>query len=248
MSVLNSMPYHHAVSRVSRWCSWYTREVDDQVAGGRRDELASDLYEHAVWADEMGTTPRAAARAILSRALRGAPADLSWRRAQRRRLALAEPAAYRARRLEGVAASLVLLVASAQLAWGVFVLSRIAISTVAGDIRPGSATAITVALFTVISGAGVVLLARPRTRFWGSLGMAISSFGLVHFGLYQLYSLSATVGALTYSMPAWDLASTGVIAGLTLFFAAAAIWWWPARRSVPSGDSVGRAILGKQES
>jgi hypothetical protein len=77
--------------------------------------------------------------------------------------------------------------------------------------------------------------------------MAISSFGLVHFGLFQLYSLSATVGALTYSMPAWDVASTGVIAGLTLFFTAAAIWWWPARRSVPSGDSVGRVALGKQE-
>jgi len=241
MSVLTSRSYHSAVNRVSRWCSWYTRAIDVDAAAGRRDELASDLYEHAMWADRSGASPRAVARSIFSRALRGAPADLSWRHAQRRQVALADPTGFRLRRVEGAVSVLVLVVASAVLGWGLFVLTRITLGVIGGEIRPGSATAVAIISFTALAIGALVLLFRRRTRFLGALIMVIVSFGLVHFGLFQLYSLSVSVGALTNSMPsltatvgawtltlqAWDLASNTLIAGLGLFFTAAAIWWWP---------------------
>lgn len=59
------------------WAARYTRAVDDTVAGCRRDELESDLYEHRRWA---GSTP-AQQWDVLGRVLWGIPADLSWRRA-----------------------------------------------------------------------------------------------------------------------------------------------------------------------
>ena len=245
MSVLTSTPYHHAVHRVSRWCSWYTRKVDAEVAAARRDELASDLYEHAIWADESGTTPRAVARAILSRALRGAPADLSWRHAQRRQVALADPTGFRRHRVEGAVSALVLVVASAVLGWGLFVLTRIALSVIGEQIRPGSATALTIASSTVLAVGGLVLLSRRRTRVLGALVMVLASFGLVHFGLFQLYALSATVGALTFTMPGWDLASNSLIAGLGLFFTAAAIWWWPEHRTAPADTGTRLKTIGE---
>jgi len=258
MSVLTSRSYHRAVDRVSRWCSWYTRAIDVQAADGRRDELASDLYEQAMWADKSGESPRTVARSILSRALRGAPADLSWRHAHRRQVALADPTGFRLRRVEGAVSALVLIVASAVLGWGLFVLTRITLSVIGEQIRPGSATALTIISFTVLAIGALVLLARRRTRFLGALIMVIASFGLVHFGLFQLYSLSATVGALTYSMPSltatlgawtftmpsWDLASNTLIAGLSLFFTAAAIWWWPEHGTSHARTSTQLKTIG----
>jgi len=245
MSVLTSMPYHQAVYRVSRWCSWYTRAVDVDVAAGRRDELASDLYEHALWADETGTTPRAAARAILGRAIRGAPADLTWRFAQRRQVALADPIGFRRQRVDGAVASLVLLVASAVLGWGLFLLTRIILSTLAERIRPASATALIIASCTVLAVGALVLLFRRRTRVLGALLMVVSSVALVHFGFFQLYSLSVTVGALTVSMPGWVLASNSLMAGLGLFFTAAAIWWWPERQTAAAHTATGLTTTGE---
>lgn len=58
------------------WVGWYTRGLADPVRQERRDEIASDLWEHRADADGRRIT----SLAILSRTLRGAPADLSWRR------------------------------------------------------------------------------------------------------------------------------------------------------------------------
>jgi len=230
MSVLKSMPYHHAVRRVSGWCAWYTSGIDAQVAGRRRDEIASDLYEHGVWADDAGESPRATAREILGRAIRGVPADLGWRHAQRRQLALADPFGFRMRQANGVVATLVILLAAVVTGFGLYVLTRVASSVVAGEIRAGSATALTLIALTALALGGIALLASPRTRFGGALVMIAPGIGLVHLGLYQLYSLSATVGTLMFGMPGWSLASRGLIAGITVCFVAAAIWWWPEKR------------------
>ena len=59
------------------WVGHYTQAVDDAVAGRRRDELESDLYDHRRFA---GSTP-AQQWDVLGRVLWGIPADLSWRRA-----------------------------------------------------------------------------------------------------------------------------------------------------------------------
>jgi hypothetical protein len=230
MSVLKSMPYHHAVRRVSRWCAWYTRGLDAQVAGRRRDEIASDLYEHGVWADNSGESPRATARDILGRAVRGIPADLGWRHAQRRQLALADPVGFRMRQANGVVVTLVLLLAAAITGFGFYVLTRVAASVLAGYIRPASATALMLIALTALALGGLALLAYPRTRFVGALVMIAPGIGLIHLGLYQLYSLSTTVGVLMFGMPGWNLASRGLILGVTVCFVAAAIWWWPENR------------------
>ena len=229
MSVLTTKKYHDAVRDVSRWCSWYTRTLDPEVATTRRDELASDLYEQAISADESGATPHEVARTIRSRAVRGALADLVWRHSQLKHLAHTDPVGFRLHRVEGIATALVLAVASVVTGMGVFVIVRIALSTIAGDIRPASATALTVTAFTALALGALALLLRHRTRVAGALMMTLASFGIVHFGLYQLYSLSATIGALTFAMPGWDLASTGAIVGLAFFFTAAAVWWWPEK-------------------
>lgn len=239
MSVVTSMPYHRAVRRVSRWCAWYTRGVDVATAENRRDELASDLHEQATSADAAGQSPQALARSILGRAGRGAVADLTWSFAQRRRVALADPVALRVRRVEGVSAALALLPAVAVLALGLYVLFRVAAGVATGLIRGGSGTSAAVLVFTALAACGVLLLARRKTRFLGALWMLAPSVGVIHYGLYQLYSLSATVGALMFSMPGWSLASDALIVGLVVYFAAAAIWWWPARSTRRSRVSAG---------
>ncbi|MFC5931388.1 hypothetical protein [Cryobacterium melibiosiphilum] len=229
MSVVTSMPYHRAVRQVSRWCAWYTRGVDADTAANRRDELASDLHEQATWADAAGQSPRCVARSILGRAGRGALADLSWSHAQRRRVALADPVALRGRRIEATAASLVLVAAIAVFGLGLYVLVRVGTGVATGLIRGGSATSVAVLVFTALAACGVMLLARRKTRFLGALWMILPTIGVIHYGLYQLYSLSATVGALMFSMPGWSLASDALTVGLVVYFAAATIWWWPAR-------------------
>ena len=82
MTVMTTGEYHRAATKVARWCQWYTRGLTPDVADVRRDEIASDLYEHGVYADEIGCSPRALQRSIVMRAVRGIPADLSWRFAQ----------------------------------------------------------------------------------------------------------------------------------------------------------------------
>jgi len=245
MSVLKTAPYHRAVGRVSRWCRWYTRDLDAVAADERRDELASDLYEHAIWADESGVPPRTVARAIVVRALRGAPADLVWRHSQRTNLALADPVGFRRLRVNRAVSALIVTVAAGVLGWGMFVLTRIALSVLGGDIRPGSETAWGVLAFTASAVAALLLMSRRRSRAVGALLMIAPSFGLVYLGLYQLYSISATVGALTFSMPGWNMARNSMIAGLTFFFIAAAVWWWPDQRTLPADRGTRLRTIGE---
>ena len=61
------------------WTTFYTRGLPDETAERRREEIASDLFEHA---HEAGPTPAQQAE-VLGRVLWGIPADLSWRRAAR---------------------------------------------------------------------------------------------------------------------------------------------------------------------
>lgn len=72
------------------WTALYTRGLPADTAERRRDEIRSDLFEHAQAA---GVTPTQQID-VLGRVLWGIPADLSWRRAARasreRRLATGE--------------------------------------------------------------------------------------------------------------------------------------------------------------
>ncbi len=60
------------------WVRVYTAGLPRQVARERRDEIASDLWEHAVDAGAAGAGARATAAQIFGRAVLGMPADIAW--------------------------------------------------------------------------------------------------------------------------------------------------------------------------
>jgi len=61
------------------WTNLYTKGLPEEAASRRREEIQSDLFEHA---GEVGRSPAQQAD-VLGRVLWGIPADLSWRRAAR---------------------------------------------------------------------------------------------------------------------------------------------------------------------
>jgi hypothetical protein len=62
------------------WVRWYTRRLPADVAAARRDELASDVWEHAADACQARRSGWAIDVEVIGRVLSGVPADLSWRR------------------------------------------------------------------------------------------------------------------------------------------------------------------------
>ncbi len=66
-----------------RWVRFYTRGLDDFSQDSRRNEIASDLWEHASH-DALHSIPRSHTTAsVLGRLGVGIPSDLSWRRQRR---------------------------------------------------------------------------------------------------------------------------------------------------------------------
>jgi hypothetical protein len=220
-----------AVAAVLAWCSFYTRHIDPGAAKARRDEIRSDLHEQVTWATATGRPDTEISRSIRSRALRGVLGDLSWRRSQRRREALADPVFTRARRADLSVASALSVYALLLVAWGLYVCLRVARTVAAGAIEPWSITSVTLIAATALAACGVVLVARPRTRPVGGLWLAVPTVILVHAGLYQLYSISATVSWFTYSLTGWSLAVNLLVIGALILLIAATIWSWPSRSS-----------------
>ena len=74
-----------------RWVWVYTRKLPADHAQRRREEIESDLFEHATEAQRAGVDRLRLDAEVLARVLVGVPADLTWRRATRgpqQRLAL----------------------------------------------------------------------------------------------------------------------------------------------------------------
>ena len=66
------------------WTRFYTTGLPPRIGCGRRDEIASDLWEQATEAAYQGDSAVATAAHIFGRALLGMPADLSWYAAELR--------------------------------------------------------------------------------------------------------------------------------------------------------------------
>ena len=210
----------NAAEMILRWCDLYTRGLSPAVAGDRRAELASDLWEHAA------VEPRATG-AMLSRALRGVPADLAWRHAEHRRVRALLPRSQRI--VSGGITALVLAAASALIVLGLVAISRTAFYVSQGYVRPWSETAVWVSCFTALAIAGALLLLRSRTRWLGAVALAAST-PLVHFALYDLYNKSATIVALS-NTSTWSIAIVCLMAFTALVFTAAAVLWMPTRKA-----------------
>jgi hypothetical protein len=232
MSVLNSDPYARAVDRVLRWCDWYTRGLAPAAASDRRSELQSDLWEHARWAERTSRSARGTSRGILLRAAKGAPADLSWRRAQQRSERMLSPHDRRERRINLTANALVLAAASVVLIFGASTLVRNATAAAHHDSDLFGTASLTLLGFTLMTAFAIVLLMRARARFIGALAMAVASVGVIHFGLRLLEFFSATISELALSslLETWATLQFVLLCGVGLFFLAAAALWLPARR------------------
>ena len=180
------------------WVERYTCGLTDDARRARRAELASDLWEHRSAYGAAGGTQLA----ILSRCVRGIPADLSWRwsRQQRSRRAAGRVIA-RAAGWSAALLSYVFLVATH--GWGATAL--VGLELYGSDWEPGD-----VEVFSRISGAVLVLLVvgllilrrRPRTgasllalgalatpiAFWWAaplyvpIGLAVTAAGIVLAG------------------------------------------------------------------
>lgn len=62
------------------WVRFYTRQLPNEAAERRREELASDLWEHTADAKRRGQRRWVHEFEVIGRVLSGLPADLSWRR------------------------------------------------------------------------------------------------------------------------------------------------------------------------
>jgi len=67
---------------VARWVRLYTRQLPGSVAQRRIDEIDADLHDHIAHERAGGTSDRRISFSIVSRMLRGLPADMAWRGAQ----------------------------------------------------------------------------------------------------------------------------------------------------------------------
>ncbi|MGK9149290.1 hypothetical protein KXS11_16770 [Plantibacter flavus] len=243
MSVIRTPQYRSASRRVLDWCAWYTRDLAPEVAGDRRDEIASDLHDHAMWAEEAGVPPERLRRDIVLRAVRGIPHDLSWRSGQLRAGFAADPMPLGTRRIGNALATLVVGGGALIAIFGVFLLVRVARALLIADIDQAPSETLPVAVFTVLAIVAVILAARRRTRWLGALILAPSAAMIGMLGAQVLYFVSAT-GQLVISrfvsgregvVPWWILV-VAVCIGAALGFLGAAIWWWPTKERV--GDRV----------
>lgn len=64
---------------VARWVRFYTRDLPAPIARRRAGEIDADLHDHIAHERAHGTSDRRIALSILSRMVRGLPADASWR-------------------------------------------------------------------------------------------------------------------------------------------------------------------------
>lgn len=140
------------------WVDRYTCGLPDAERTARRDEIASDLWEQRT---DTGAR-RSKDLAVLSRCVRGIPADLSWRRALRRDRPLPSPRA--TLRFAGWSLALLayLLLVGAH---GYFATALVGFDFYGRDWEPGDVIGyarVSAVLLALLLAGGVLLGPRPR--------------------------------------------------------------------------------------
>jgi hypothetical protein len=227
VTVLRSPEYRQATSRVLRWAAWYTRGLDPRVAGERLDELASDLHDHAVWAEEAGVSKSQLSRDITRRGLRGAVDDLLWRRRQLRQRGDSLEFATKGQNV-GVL-TLVVLLAVMVIALGAYALAETVDHLRVVGLPVITELTVWLAVSILLAIIGLILLAWARTRFEGAILLALVGAAVVQFSFDGLYLGSVIVSHLVYFSDWWPLPKYALMAALVLLFAAAALWWSPSK-------------------
>jgi hypothetical protein len=179
-------PTVRAASRFAlSWAGWYTRDLEPTTASERRDEIASDVWEQV--AGQADRPAAALAASIVSRVVRGIPADLAWRwRMPAQPRAVRQPAAVRA------ALVVAMVVAGSSLALGTAALVRVGIGLARAEALPSVTTVTSVALGVAGLLAGFALLRRGRTRRLALIWLAGATGVTLHFASLTMVTLSPT--------------------------------------------------------
>ncbi|MDD9151006.1 hypothetical protein PUY80_00330 [Plantibacter flavus] len=238
MSLLHTRTFTTTTHWVLAWCAQYTRDLPEEVAAARRDELASDLHEHALWADEAGWSAGRLRRDIVRRLVTGSIHDVSWRAHQLGRSAMRDPRHARTVRTAQRITSWMLALGVTLTVLGGYTYARIIRAIIIDDLRVPPLMAMLVGVLAVLSLVGTALTARRRTRIVGAVALAppalllgyvaVESLSLISATGVQIASwadhLMATAGSLGYL-------AAGVGISSLLGLVAAAIWWWPPTRT-----------------
>lgn len=194
-------PVERAQRRVLRWVNRYSKGLPLSVAAERRAELESDLHEH-VAARRDGVTPRALAREIDGRALRGVAADFLWRDREMRRFRALRLMTMTPRELRATSRlqHLLYIAAGAIAVVGLTFAVRAAITTHFGT--PGriaawygdSTTALPLFITAGLALASLALLISAATRAAGVVTLAVSALLLNWFSLAATMAISWTLG------------------------------------------------------
>lgn len=233
-----STEYRRAVRLVARWAAFYTRDLDPRVAGERRDELASDLWEQGADADARGASGATTEMSILWRAARGIPADLSWRRARASRRQLA--AGPESRGWSGRGSAVVaVVIAALVLVVGATAVGRLVPNALRGALLPSSVTMASLAVGCALLVCALVLMTRTTTRWLGAAWVAVVAPAVLTFGGRALADISATFQWYSDSMVAfgpswWGIAWAALLCALSLFYLALAVAWFPSRETEAS--------------
>lgn len=231
----SARPLHPAAGRVDAavigWCRWYTADLPHDVADERRAELASDLFEERAHSGARATA------SILGRAIRGIPADLAWRGARLRGATLDAPRGT----FPLVMPALAHLAAIALVAWGAFVVLRVARSVLIGDWHGAADVAELTVVGLVLALVGSWLLMVARRRGFAGLVLAVASYLLIRFGTYALMETSVTfTGFYTSSTAQMVLLNRLATGAAVLFFLTMSAWWAAARPATRERDEVQR--------
>jgi len=169
------------------WARWYTRDLTPAIAGDRRDEIASDVWEQA--AAQADRPAAVLAASIVGRVVRGIPADLAWRwNVRPARSGVRAPLIVR-----GAVATAVVL-AGIELGLGSLALGRVVIGLGRGEPLPSETTVASTIAGMIVLLAGLALVARLRTRALGLLVLGLGAAVTVHFAALALVTLSSILG------------------------------------------------------
>ena len=213
---------------VLAWCQWYTADLPDEVAAERRAELASDLF------DEREHFGAGATGSILGRAVRGIPADLAWRGARLRRVAVSASRGTFPLAMPALAH----LAAIALVAWGGFIVWRVARNVLIGDWRGAADVAELSVAGLVLALVGSWLLVVARRRVFAGLVLAVAAYLLIRFGTYALMETSVSFTAFYSTSTAQMVLMNRVATGAAvLFFLSMAAWWTSPKAAAESNEA-----------
>lgn len=174
------------------WVDRYTRGLQPETRAERRAEIASDLWEHRRGAGESMATQLA----ILSRCLRGAPADLSWRRSRVRRRRALPGRGSLARGAGWAVSGLAYAFLVAQHGW--FASALLGLDLYGADWAPGDVelwSRLSGVLVAALVGGALLLRSTPRLGATLVAGAALATAGLMWWALPMMGPLAVAVTA-----------------------------------------------------